>query len=82
MRVLRLAAEGPCGWTKRLLAILERKPLSTAYRGSRRRIVGWRRRATPLTFGFHDNATVPSVLVRKLLVRDVGLADNEARKLL
>jgi len=27
----------------------------------------------PLTFAFHDNATVPSRLVRKVLVRDVGL---------
>jgi hypothetical protein len=36
----------------------------------------------PLTFAFHDNATVPSGLVRKVLVRDVGLAEDEARKLL
>jgi hypothetical protein len=35
-----------------------------------------------LTFAFHDNATVPSGLVRKILVRDVGLAEDEARKLL
>jgi predicted RNA binding protein YcfA (HicA-like mRNA interferase family) len=35
-----------------------------------------------LTFAFHDNATIPSGLVRKILVRDIGLAEDEARKLL
>jgi predicted RNA binding protein YcfA (HicA-like mRNA interferase family) len=68
---------------KRLLAILERKPLS--YRvarqtGSHRRIEA--SGLPPLTFAFHDNATIPSGLVRKILVRDVGLAEDEARKLL
>lgn len=68
---------------KRLLAILERKPL--AYRavrqtGSHRRLEA--RNWPPLTFAFHDNASIPSGLVRKILVRDVGLAEDEARKLL
>ena len=36
----------------------------------------------PLTFAFHDKATIPGGLVRKILVRDVGLAEDEARKLL
>ena len=36
----------------------------------------------PLTFAFHDKATIPSGLVRKVLVKDVGLAEDEARKLL
>jgi hypothetical protein len=36
----------------------------------------------PLTFAFHNKATVSSGLVRKVLVRDVGLAEDEARKLL
>jgi hypothetical protein len=36
----------------------------------------------PLTFAFHDKATIPAGLVRKILVRDVGLAEDEARKLL
>jgi predicted RNA binding protein YcfA (HicA-like mRNA interferase family) len=68
---------------KRLLATLERKPLS--YRvvrqaGSHRRMEapGW----PPLTFAFHDKATIPARLVRKILVKDVGLAEDEARKLL
>ncbi len=68
---------------KRLLAVLERRPLD--YRvarqaGSHRRMEAPGRPA--LTFAFHDNATVPSGLVRKILVRDVGLAEDEARKLL
>jgi predicted RNA binding protein YcfA (HicA-like mRNA interferase family) len=68
---------------KRLLAVLERKPLG--YRvlrqsGSHRRMEAPGRPS--LTFAFHDNATIPSGMVRKILVRDVGLAENEARKLL
>jgi hypothetical protein len=35
-----------------------------------------------LTFAFHDGATIPGGLVRKILVRDVGLDEEEARKLL
>lgn len=68
---------------KRLLAILERKPLSyrvSRQSGSHRRMEAPGR--PPLTFAFHDNAAVPSGLVRKVLVRDVGLAEDEARKLL
>jgi predicted RNA binding protein YcfA (HicA-like mRNA interferase family) len=68
---------------KRLLAILERKPLGyrvSRQSGSHRRMEAPGR--PPLTFAFHDNATVPSGLVRKVLVRDVGLAEDEARKLL
>lgn len=36
----------------------------------------------PFTFAFHDKATIPGGLVRKILVRDVGLDEEEARKLL
>jgi Predicted periplasmic or secreted lipoprotein len=68
---------------KRLLAILERKPLG--YRvmrqtGSHRRMEAPGR--PPLTVAFHDNATVPPGLVRKILIRDIGLAEDEARRLL
>ena len=31
---------------------------------------------------FHDKATIPSGLVRKILTRDTGLAEDEALKLL
>ncbi len=36
----------------------------------------------PLTFAFHDKATIPAGLVRKILVSQVGLAEDEARKLI
>jgi len=68
---------------KSLLAVLERKPLS--YRvvrqsGSHRRMEAPGR--PPLSFSFHDKATVAGGLVRKILTKDVELAENEARKLL
>lgn len=68
---------------RQLLAILERAPLE--YRTARRS--GSHRRMEspnhpPLTFAFHDRATIAGGLVRKILVRDVGLAEDEARKLL
>jgi predicted RNA binding protein YcfA (HicA-like mRNA interferase family) len=67
----------------RLLAVLERKPLG--YRvvrrsGSHRRLEASSR--PPLTFAFYDKATISASLVRKILLRDVGLAEDEARKLL
>jgi predicted RNA binding protein YcfA (HicA-like mRNA interferase family) len=68
---------------KQLLAALERKPLG--YRAVRQSGSHRRMESTtypPLTFAFQDKATVPASLVRKILVRDVGLAEDEARKLL
>lgn len=68
---------------KRLLAVLEREPLNyrvSRQSGSHRRMEAPGR--PPLTFAFHDKATIPSGLVRKVLVRDAGLAEDEARKLL
>lgn len=64
------------------MAILERKPFS--YRVVRQ--TGSHRRLRspdypPVTFAFHDNATVPPWVIRKILFRDVGLAEDEARKL-
>lgn len=63
--------------------MLERKPLS--YRAVRQ--TGSHRRLRspdypPLTFAFHDNVTVPPWTVRKILVNDVGLGEDEAQKLL
>jgi predicted RNA binding protein YcfA (HicA-like mRNA interferase family) len=68
---------------KLLLVILERKPLD--YRvvrqsGSHRRMESPGN--PPLTFAFHDKATIPGGLVRKILTKDVGLAEDEARRLL
>jgi len=36
----------------------------------------------PLVFAFHDGATVPPGLVRKVLMDEVGLAEDEALELL
>jgi predicted RNA binding protein YcfA (HicA-like mRNA interferase family) len=68
---------------RRLLAILQREPLN--YRverqsGSHRRLVS--PTYPPLTLAFHDGQTIPPGLVRKILVRDVGLAEQEALRLL
>lgn len=68
---------------KRLLAVLERKPLGYSVvrqAGSHRRMEAPGR--PPLTFAFHDKATIPAGQVRKILTKDVGLAEDEARKLL
>ncbi len=35
-----------------------------------------------VTFAFHDKATIRPALVRKILFKDVGLAEDDARKLL
>jgi predicted RNA binding protein YcfA (HicA-like mRNA interferase family) len=68
---------------KRLLAVLERQPLNyevVRRSGSHRRMQSPSH--PPLTFAFHDAATIPSGLVRKILIKDVGLDEAEARKLL
>jgi predicted RNA binding protein YcfA (HicA-like mRNA interferase family) len=68
---------------KRLLAALERQPLSyevVRRSGSHRRMQS--PSYPPLTFAFHDSATIPGGLVRKILVKDVGLDEEQARKLL
>lgn len=68
---------------KRLLAVLERQPLGyevVRQSGSHRRLRS--PEYPPLTFAFHDGATVPAGLVRKILIKDVGLDEKDARKLL
>jgi predicted RNA binding protein YcfA (HicA-like mRNA interferase family) len=68
---------------RRLLAVLERQPLGyevVRRSGSHRRMQAPDR--PPLTFAFHDGATIPGGLVRKILIKDVGLDEKEARKLL
>jgi predicted RNA binding protein YcfA (HicA-like mRNA interferase family) len=68
---------------KRLLAVLERQPLRYEVV---RRSGSHRRMESPdyprLTFAFHDKATIPAGLDRKILVKDVGLDEEDARKLL
>jgi predicted RNA binding protein YcfA (HicA-like mRNA interferase family) len=68
---------------RRLRAVLERKPLN--YRVSRQ--AGSHRWLLspdypPLVFAFHDKATIPPSRVRKVLVKEVGLAEADARTLL
>jgi predicted RNA binding protein YcfA (HicA-like mRNA interferase family) len=68
---------------KRLLAVLEREPLNyrvSRQSGSHRRMESPGR--PPLTFAFHVKATVPSGLAARFSSKDVGLAEDEARKLL
>lgn len=67
----------------KLLAVLMRKPLG--YRvvrqtGSHRTLEAPGR--PRLIFAWHAKATVPPRAVRKMLVRDVGLDEREARRLL
>jgi predicted RNA binding protein YcfA (HicA-like mRNA interferase family) len=75
--------EFPSMKARELLAVLTREPLSyeiARQRGSHRRLTApaW----TPITFAFHDGATIAPGLVRKILCRDVGLGEDEALKLL
>ncbi|MFP5332567.1 MAG: type II toxin-antitoxin system HicA family toxin, partial [Acidimicrobiia bacterium] len=61
-----------------------REPLSyeiARQRGSHRRLEspnGY----PPLVFGFHDGQEIPPRVVRKVLVQDVGLDEQQALKLL
>lgn len=67
---------------RRLLAILRAKPLGyvvVRQSGSHRRLEADGR--PPLTFSFHDNATIPGGLVRTILVKQVGLDEATARGL-
>ena len=76
-------ADFPSMKARELLAVLTREPLSyevARQRGSHRRLKALGR--PPITFAFHDGATIPPGLVRKILCRDVGLGEDEALKLL
>ena len=76
-------AEFPSIKAKDLLKILEREPLN--YRavrqsGSHRRMKAPGR--PTITFAFHDERSLAPSEVRSVLVKDVGLADDEALALL
>jgi predicted RNA binding protein YcfA (HicA-like mRNA interferase family) len=67
-----------------LLRVLRREPLRyeiVRSRGSHRRMRSVRG-YPPIVFSFHDRATISPGMVRKVLVREVGLADDEALRLL
>lgn len=63
-----------------LFAVLRREPLGyvvVRQEGSHRPL---RAEGRPqLLLAFHDGATVSGSLVRRMLVKDVGLSDDEAR---
>jgi predicted RNA binding protein YcfA (HicA-like mRNA interferase family) len=68
---------------RQMLAILQREPLAyevVRQNGSHRRLES-RNGYPPLGFSFHDRATIPPGLVRKILVQDVGLTEDEATEM-
>lgn len=82
-RPKRKGRQFPSLKAKRLLAILQREPLNyevVRQKGSHRRLEAPGRPS--FTFAFHDSATINPSLVRKILTKDIGLAEDEARKLL
>ena len=65
----------------KFLAILMRKPLSyrvASQTGSHRHLES--PDYPPLDFAWHDNQTLPGGLVRRVLMKRVGLSEEEARK--
>lgn len=66
---------------RRLLAMLATLGYTTySQSGSHRKL---RAEGLPsLTFAFHDGVEVPPGLVRKILLKDVGLTEAEAERLL
>jgi predicted RNA binding protein YcfA (HicA-like mRNA interferase family) len=68
---------------RRLLSILCREPLAYAIarqKGSHRRLES-SNGYPPLVFSFHDKQTIPPGLVRRVLVNDVGLSEQDAHDL-
>lgn len=68
---------------KKLLQTLERRPLGytvARQKGSHRRMTAPGRPS--LSFAFHDRSTVSGNLVKEILTKDVGLSEDEAKRLL
>lgn len=69
--------------SKRLLSILTSEPLGyevVRQVGSHRRMTAPGRPA--ITFSFHQGATIPGGMVRTILVKQVGLDEDSARRLI
>jgi predicted RNA binding protein YcfA (HicA-like mRNA interferase family) len=95
MRRLRLStryaavrvAEFPSLKAKKMLAILEREPLryrekpGKKRKGSHRHLVSSNGYPN-IGFWAHDKDTLKGSVVKDILVKQVGLSDDEARKLL
>jgi predicted RNA binding protein YcfA (HicA-like mRNA interferase family) len=78
-----VVAEFPSLKATKLLRILQSDPLNyriTRQAGSHRRLRAEGR--PPLTWAFHDRRTLAPGEVRRVLVNQVGLAEDEARRLL
>jgi predicted RNA binding protein YcfA (HicA-like mRNA interferase family) len=72
--------EFPSLKAKKLLAVLKKLGYTvTRQKGSHRQMDAEDR--PRLTFAFHDAETIPSGMVRKILVDQVGLDAEDARKL-
>ena len=68
---------------RELRRILEREPLNyVATRQTGSHVTLDSLRWPALHLAFHDADTIPPGLVRKILMRDVGLSEEEARGLL
>jgi predicted RNA binding protein YcfA (HicA-like mRNA interferase family) len=82
-RSLRDVPQFPSIKAKRLLRILTSDPLNyriTRQSGSHRRLTG--EGLPPLTWAFHDGRTLAPGEVRRVLVHHVGLAEEDALRLL
>jgi predicted RNA binding protein YcfA (HicA-like mRNA interferase family) len=68
---------------QQLLAVLQREPLGyeiVRQRGSHRRLRS-RNGFPDVAFSYHSGASIPPGAVRKVLVGDVGLSEDDARRL-
>lgn len=76
--------EFPSLKAKQFLAVLQREPLNytiVRHKGSHRRLEsasGY----PPIGLSYHDGQTVPPGVIRKYLVKRIGLTEAEALKLL
>lgn len=80
----RHRVEFPSLKAKNFLAILKREPLGyviVSQTGSHRKLVS-RNGHPPISLSYHDGATVPPGVVRKYLVKLIGLTEKEALDLL
>jgi predicted RNA binding protein YcfA (HicA-like mRNA interferase family) len=70
---------------QRLKRILMREPLNyrvTRQKGSHCRMESDVEGCKPVLFAFHDGDTIAPGLVRKILVKEAGLSEEEALRLL
>jgi predicted RNA binding protein YcfA (HicA-like mRNA interferase family) len=83
VKLSAIADRFPSVKASKLLSILMSEPLGyeiVRQKGSHRRLKADDRPA--LTVSFHQGTTVPGGLVRKILVDQVGLDSDEARRLI